>query len=165
MATTTVALALLCATLLPRLAFGKKVSVASLDGTVTIIVDDETGIATDLETLGVKNKINGGSTLQGTIQLEVTVTHAGSDVVVENLVCIPAHDVPCSMYQVLVTDTYTPRSTSVGWITNISSPVTDGYPVPLCTFVLQDENSPVYGRILYTLTCSSAYACCRLWSV
>ena len=117
--------------LLPRSTAAKKLSVASQDGTVSVTVDEDSGMVTRITTRGVENEIIAGSTLEGTIQLQLTVTQEGAAVVVENLVCIKAADVPCSMYQALVTDTFTPTGTSVEWKTNVSSPVTRGYPVPL----------------------------------
>ena len=108
-------------------------SVTALDGSVTVNINTTTGVLSSIA-IG-QNTIelmgDGMATLEGTITLELSVTSSSSNVVVKRLVCIRGGDVPCSTSQALLTSTYVPRATSVGWVLNASSPVIKNYPVPL----------------------------------
>ena len=108
----------------------------SIDKSVSVGVDAETGDITSVKLRGTRHAVVGTVTLQGTIPLDVAakaVGENGESVLVTKTVCIPAADVPCSSKQVLVTSLFTPRATSVGWTLNISSPVYPTDPTPLWT--------------------------------
>eukprot|EP01043_Picozoa_sp_COSAG02_P032968 COSAG02_NODE_2226_length_9456_cov_6.430587_1_plen_403_part_00 len=111
--------------------------VLSDDGTVSISVDGISGVITSIVTRGVKQQVSAGSTMEGLITLQVVVRKLSSSVVVERTVCIKGSDVPCTMTQALLTETFEPRPSSVGWVLNASSPSTPSVPVPFWTRALQ----------------------------
>ena len=78
--------------------------ISSPDGTF-IKINTDAGLVTMIAANGVRNGITASTTLSGTIPLQGTVKTAGGggSAVVRRLVCIPPHDVPCSIYQALVT--------------------------------------------------------------
>ena len=52
----------------------RPLSVAALDGSMSVHVDKDTGMVTHLEARGVELLLSAGSTLAGTLALQVTVT-------------------------------------------------------------------------------------------
>ncbi len=110
--------------------------VTSLDKSVSVSFDPQTGAINSLTSRSTKHVVVGGVTLQGTRLLQVSakqVGEGGGSVLVTQVVCVPAADVPCSNKQVQVASLFTPRATSVGWTLNISSPVYPTAPTPLWT--------------------------------
>jgi hypothetical protein len=112
-------------------------TVASQDGSVSVSVDASSGLVTSIVTRGVEHKVTAGSTMAGLITLQVAARTVASAVVVERTVCVKGFDVPCSMTQALLTETFEPRPGSVGWVLNASSPVTPSVPVALWTRALE----------------------------
>eukprot|EP01050_Picozoa_sp_SAG11_P011459 SAG11_NODE_1214_length_5503_cov_5.844560_2_plen_791_part_00 len=117
-------------------AASRSIVVTSLDKSVSVAVDPQTGEISSLTSRGMQHSIVGGVTLQGTRPLEISaksVGEGGESVLITQTVCIPAADVPCSSKQAKVNSLFTPRATSVGWTLNISSPVYSTDPTPLWT--------------------------------
>ena len=124
---------LLVAAAASQAAASPPLTVTSTDGTVSVAVDADSGAMVSVSARGVALALSsGGSSMQGTISaLGVTVKRVGGTVVVSQVVCKPGHDVPCTSTQALLTQTFSPRAASVGWVLNASSPVTPTSPVAL----------------------------------
>ena len=135
--------------------YSAQLRVLSNDGTVSVSVDGSSGLITSIVTRGVKHQVTAGSTMEGLITLQVVVRKLANSVIVERTVCVKASDVPCTMTQALLTETFEPRLSSVGWVLNASSPSTPSVPVPLWTRALQ--TNVTYSHLLMQPTSSCGF--------
>ena len=107
-------------------------TVSAADQSLTVTIDSDSGAVISLTARGQRHAVSASVTLAGTIALQVSAEALpGGGVLVSRLVCVHAMDVPCSAQQALVQERFAPRSTSVGWTVNISSPTDSTVPTPL----------------------------------
>ena len=126
---------LLLWTLLPAQGLSSAaLSVTSIDGSIVVSIDKERGLIEQIKTHNVSIPVSAGTYIQGMITLEVLVTaNESKGIIVSRLVCFPGHDVPCSTTQILIEEVFVPRTSSIGWSINASSPVWKDSPVQLFT--------------------------------
>ena len=104
------------------LASAAPLTVSSEDGSLSVVIDDQSGSVTSLNARGLTLAASASATLAGTIDLQVSAKAVSEGVVVSRLVCIHAEDVPCSIQQALIQELFSSRPTSIGWTLNVSSP-------------------------------------------
>jgi hypothetical protein len=154
----------------PQRVTATALTVASLDGTVSVSVDPDSGALSAVRSCVRQPCVSyalvageSGATLAGTLTLQASAQRLpGGGVLASRLVCIHAADVPCSSKQALVQETFSPRKDSVGWSINVSSPVDPTDPTPLWTApLLLNVRTPSLPPAAVRHACMHARCCSR----
>lgn len=129
-------------------------SVHAGDGSVGVVIDDESGIVSTFTTQGASGSthaynVSAATAPQGTHTLTVNVTQpAPSKAVVTRVHCMPGEDLPCSHQQVVVTEVFEASATAVVWTVSftgldVGDSPTPPWSVPISTGVTFADAGPL----------------------